>query len=333
MPRIINESYLRRFNNPSLAEVFATYGKLSGNLLEDKQMVDEMNVLMEQDDDFDPFGHLVKKEKISPKDDCVLSFSRGNDKLQHLDVVYVSLPAGYSCPFAKACKSMAHKYGGKFKDTGKSIKDFGDIRCYAASTELYAPAARRLRWRNFHLLQEFKGDPEGMADLIKRSLDFYESENHPIRLFRIHESGDFFSMDYFDAWILAAKQRPEILFYAYTKSLPLWKERKDVIPKNLRLIASEGGTHDHLIDKEQFRKSIIVKDKGEAIEKRLNIDINDFLAAFGDEDFALLLHGVQNKEGGMTAQAQANSKILKSAAKKFHSSPVEVERLLRRYTE
>lgn len=331
MPRIINEAYLKKFDNQPLAEVFHHYGKLTGKFFEDKNVIDEMSKLMEEDD-FDPFSHLVQKERISPKDDCVLTFSKGNDKLQHLNVVYVSLPAGYSCPFAKACKSVAHKHGGKFKDTGQSIKDFGDIRCYAASTELYSPASRRLRWRNFHLLQEFKGDPEGMANLILRSLDFYESENAPIRIFRIHESGDFYSMDYLDAWIIATQKRSDILFYAYTKALPLWKERKDVIPRNLRLIASEGGTHDDLINKEQFRKAVIVKDKAEAIERRLNIDVNDFLAAFGDEDFALLLHGVQSKEGGMTSQANKNSKILKKAAKELQVPPSEVEKLLRKYT-
>jgi hypothetical protein len=36
---------------------------------------------------------------------------------------------------------------------------------------------------------------------------------------RIHVSGDFYSEAYFLAWIDVAKQRPDVKFYAYTKSL------------------------------------------------------------------------------------------------------------------
>ena len=88
---------------------------------------------------------------------------------------------------------------------------------------------------------------------------------------------------------------------------------------------------DELIDKEQFRRTIIVKDKGEAIRRRLKIDSNDFLAVFGDKDFALLLHGPQPKEAGTHAQAQRNSALLKGA-KKLNVSPKEIDRLFRYYT-
>jgi len=324
----ITEEYVSRLGN-NWAQLFAECGKLSGFFSEDRQFLQTFRKLAE-DDEFDPFGHLTKSRKIDVKKDCVLSFSRGNEKLKQLDVVYLSLPAGYACPFADICKSMAHRHGKKFK-TGKSIIDLGDIRCYAASAEMRWPAVRKQRWRNFDLLRNFKDDVTGMADLILRSMDYYESKNPPIKLFRIHESGDFFSQEYFDAWIRVVQARPQVLFYAYTKSLPFWAARKDQIPRNLRLTASEGGKMDELIDKEQFRRAIIVKDKGEAIERGLNIDSNDFLAAFGDQDFALLLHGPQAKEMGTHSQAQKNSALLK-AAKKLKADPKEVQRLLQYYT-
>ena len=37
---------------------------------------------------------------------------------------------------------------------------------------------------------------------------------------RLHVSGDFFSQDYFDAWVEVARHRPRTLFYAYTKACP-----------------------------------------------------------------------------------------------------------------
>ena len=325
-PEAITESYKKGLGDDVWVQIFEHYGKLTGVHSFDKNMLDSIRLLAEEsvDVDFDPFSHLVSSDTIEEKTDCVLSFSRGNDKLKQLDVVYLSLPAGYTCPMADICKSMANRKTGK-------ITDFGDIRCYAASAEARYPATRERNWRNFDLLRKFKGDVQGMADLILRSIEYYEAHNPPIKLFRPHESGDFFSQEYFDAWIEVAKARPDILFYAYTKSLHFWEKRKDVMPKNLRLIASEGGKVDELISKNQFRTAIIVKDTGEAIKRRLNIDVNEFLAAFSEEDFALLLHGTQSKKVGTNPQSLKNAKILK-AAKKLRADPEEINRLFQYYT-
>lgn len=326
--QLITESYTSSLGDDLLYQLFAVNDKLTGYLYEDRKFISELRVLLE--DDIDPFDHLESNEKIDDSD-CVLSFAKGNSKLSQLGAVYLSLPAGYTCPFAAACKTMAHRKGGKFKD-GKTIKDFGDMRCYAASDESRYPNVRNRNWRNFDLLNKYKSSSTDMADLISRSLDYYESENGHISLFRIHESGDFFSQTYFDAWVKVAQDRSDIVFYAYTKSLPYWKKSRDNIPKNFRLIASEGGTEDHMIDKEKFRKAIVVKDKGEAIKRGLNIDVNDFLAAFGEDDFALLLHGVQSKESGNTSQSMKNSAMLKKYAKKLHTPAGKLSKLFKYYT-
>jgi hypothetical protein len=287
-------------------------------------------------EEFDPFSHLEadSEEDIDPDEDCLLTISQPNSKLGQIQAPSLSLPAGYSCPFAKVCKSLAHRHGKKAFG-GKAIKDYGDVRCYAASAEVSYPTVRRMRWRNYDLLMSVgkKGGAQAMADLLVRSLRHYEQNNGAIRVFRIHDSGDFFSPDYLDAWIECAKAMPGVLFYAYTKSLSFWANRKSEIPKNLRLIASEGGKEDELIGKEGFRRSVIVKDSGEAIQRNLNIDVNDFLAAFGDKDFALLLHGVQSAESGQTRQSFANSKIIKNAASKFHTSPEKIEKLIKLYID
>ena len=312
-----------------LLRLFAEHRKLTGNLREDVAYLQNLTRLMEEDEDFDPFSHLVQTDQIIPAKDCVLTFSTTNDKLQELSITAFDLPAGYTCPFAKKCKAFAHKKGGKFA-SGKSIRQVGDIRCYATSSEAMYPNVRKHRWRNFDLLNEFKGDASGMADLIIRSMTYHEFRNPRIRVMRIHSSGDFFSQEYLDAWIKVAQKRNDVLFYAYTKALPFWKERKKSMPGNLRLIASEGGTHDELIDKEQFRRAVMVKDKGEAMRRKLRIDVNDFLAALGDEDFALLIHGGQ-KAGEMAKQSRANSRLIKQISQQFRVDPAEFERLLAFY--
>lgn len=329
----LTEAYvteMREYVDEEMVRHFAKHRKLTGNIKEDVGFMTNLSGLFEEDEDFDPFSHLVATGKIIPEKDCVLSFSIANDKLQKLSITSFDLPAGYTCPFAKVCKTIAHKKGGKFAGN-KSIKQSGDIRCYAASSEAMYPNVRKMRWRNFDLLNVYKGDVKGMSDLIIKSMHYHENNNPRIRVMRIHSSGDFYSQEYLDAWVATAKTRPDILFYAYTKALPFWQKRKNQIPRNFRLIASEGGTHDELMDKEQFRKAIIVKDRGEAISRRLRIDVNDFLAALGDTDFALLMHGSQ-KAGPAAKQSFANRKIIKQAADSLRVDPVEFERLLAFYT-
>ena len=63
---------------------------------------------------------------------------------------------------------------------------------------------------------------------------------------RIHDSGDFYSFKYFKKWMEIAKKCPDVLFYAYTKSLPI--VNLTIKPINLKIIQSYGGKLDHLID-------------------------------------------------------------------------------------
>lgn len=299
------------------ARLFGQFGKLSRNLREDAHFITEFTRLMREEEDFDPFGHLQATGKIDIKRDCVLSFGRGNEKMKYLNkevgVIHFSLPAGYTCPFAQICRSIAHKKGGKFP-TGSSIKDFGKIRCYAASSELYSPQARQARWRNFDLLLGVRNSSDKMTDLMERSLRYYEDNNPPFLLVRVHEAGDFFSQEYFDAWLKTAERRPDKLFYAYTKALPFWVKRLDKIPRNFRLVASLGGKHDELIDEHGLRYAEIVNDKNEAALKKLPIDPNDYYAALEDGNFALLLHGVQPAAAKAGPQLKANAADIKKYA-------------------
>ena len=182
----INESYVRRLKeklggDTELVNVYREFDKLTGIPQTDFERIHDMRIMLENDEDFDPFSHIVGSgEEINPKEDCVLTLQDGADKLQHLKVVYVGLPAGYTCPFADKCKTFAHRKGKEFpiqvgQEKPLKIKQTGDIRCFAASREAQYPNLRELRWRNFDLLREFEGDPEGMTDLLLRSLEYYEN--------------------------------------------------------------------------------------------------------------------------------------------------------------
>ena len=286
--------------------------------------------ILEQE--FDPFSHLKQftaEEDEIKEEDCVLTFGTANSKLSHFGTTSFSLPAGYTCPFAKVCKSISNRKTGK-------IRDFGDIRCFQTSLETARPSVRASRWNNQELL--FKKTKEEMAKIILKSLAHHEFSVRPVHIMRIHDSGDFFSQEYFDAWLEVIRARPDIVFYAYTKSLPFWKQRKDEIPINFKLIASSGGKADEMIEQESFRQAIIVSDMEEAIERQLNVDINEFLAIFGEGDFALLLHGTQPKEQWIkgrkaTSVARENQKIIKKAAEQFNVGPEVVSNLVNQITQ
>ncbi len=105
---------------------------------------------------------------------------------------------------------------------------------------------------------------------------------------RIHANGDFFSQDYFDGWLQVCRNNPDVVFWAFTKSVPFWVNSIDKIPPNLNMQASYGGKHDHLIDEYGLKYALLVFTEAEAKEKDLIIDTDDKLAAYGNKSFALL---------------------------------------------
>jgi hypothetical protein len=64
----------------------------------------------------------------------LLKFSTGNAKLGKR--LIFSLPAGYSCPNAGVCKTMANRTTGKIMDLPQQpIDPTTDYRCFAAMSE------------------------------------------------------------------------------------------------------------------------------------------------------------------------------------------------------
>jgi len=131
---------------------------------------------------------------------------------------------------------------------------------------------------------------EGMHQLIIDSLP------PPAERIRVHVSGDFFSSDYFEAWVLTAMDRPDVVFYAYTKSVEYWSAFRAAIPTNFRLTASLGGRYDELALQMGVPTVSVVLSTQEAKKAGLPIDKDDSHAVAPDgerKSFAVLIHGVQ----------------------------------------
>lgn len=206
-----------------------------------------------------------------------LIFGNGNQKLPFYITTF-SLPAAWSCPQAFHCQTFANPVTGKLIDGKNQI-----FRCYAASQENYLKTVRKARWHNFKLLKACNSTQE-IVNLIENSLP--ESI-----VVRCHPSGDFFSQNYFDAWLQVAKNHPFVTFYAYTKSLDFWLKRAKEIPKNFKFNASLGGKLDNLAIKHKLKTVKVVYSESEAIKNKLEIDHDDSHAYRQSKSFALLLHG------------------------------------------
>lgn len=211
----------------------------------------------------------------------LLKFQQGNAKLGK-NIYTFSLPAGHSCPFANDCLSKADKLTGKLTDGPNT-----QFRCFAASAEAVYPNVRIARWHNFDLLKKLNSNES--KDLILASLP------KKANIVRIHVSGDFFNESYFMAWLQVAKLRPNVLFYAYTKSLIYWVNYIKEIPSNLVLNASEGGKLDAQILEHGLKFAKVVYSPEEAEKLGLSIDHTDEAAYKTKESFALLIHGQQPK--------------------------------------
>jgi len=216
-----------------------------------------------------------------------LKFSKGNAKLGKQTLIF-NLPAGKTCPGASLCKAFA-----VMGDNGKTrIQDGAEtvFRCFAASSEAQYPATFAARAYNLQTIVEALRDGSA-ADLINEGIQSHRTKN--TKLVRIHESGDFFSGVYLDAWIEVAHRNPDLKFYCYSKSLQLFVNFK--LPTNFYMTASYGGKFDHLIDEGYFtRYSKVVMNDSEAEELGLQVDHDDS-HCFGDKPFALLVHGIQPK--------------------------------------
>jgi len=131
--------------------------------------------------------------------------SRGNKKLPSSTAIF-NLPAGRTCPNSTAqCRKF----------------------CYARKAERIYPAVLPFRMRNWDLTKQ-----ETFVALVSSEL----SRARTITTVRIHESGDFYSEDYFKKWIRIAEAHPNLIFYAYTKVPRLGVFTR---PKNFILLLSD----------------------------------------------------------------------------------------------
>lgn len=164
--------------------------------------------------------------------------------------------------------------------------------CYAQQGAYVWPAVRAAHERNLELTRDpirFAGDMHLELLRLKRNL------RGRTLVVRVHDSGDFYSAKYLKAWWQVAAAHPDVVFYAYTKQVKL--VRAVPPPANFRVLLSEGGLFDSLIDTERDFHSRVFPDR-ESLELSGYADAseNDLVAALGtNHRVGLVYHGAKSK--------------------------------------
>ena len=119
--------------------------------------------------------------------------SIGNNRKLGKKIGIFNLPQGVTCPGRTAlCEKI----------------------CYAAKAERLYKAAATMRVRNLDFISQY-----GTDGFIAAMRDDIRNSN--VTMLRIHESGDFYSQTYLDAWVAIVASCPNVKFLAYTKSFHL----------------------------------------------------------------------------------------------------------------
>ena len=164
-----------------------------------------------------------------------------------------------TCPFAKECVKYCYAQKGNYTRFPKA-QELMEQKYKISKTDTFIPL---------------------MNEEIKK-----KKATHV----RIHDSGDFYSINYLLKWIQITNDNKDVIFYAYTKSIKFFKGCIN-IPKNLKIIFSEGSKTDNLINTAKDRHARIFKSK-ELLSAAgyINASDNDLKAITDNKKVGLVYH-------------------------------------------
>ena len=161
----------------------------------------------------------LKTCKARENNELYINLSDGNKKLvQNSNISFLiwSIPAVITCPFRTA---LCEKF------------------CYAKKAETAYPDVLPARMRN---LEISKSSDFVLRMIYTISVELERPKNKGKKIvFRIHESGDFYNLEYAKKWLEIMRyfeKDNRIVFVAYTKSVTYFDGVE--IPKNFKLLAS-----------------------------------------------------------------------------------------------
>lgn len=157
--------------------------------------------------------------------------------------------------------------------------------CYARKGTFRFSNVLAAHTRNLSMILD---DIQGWEDAMRLELSHVKFEGAFVR---IHDGGDFFSVDYLQAWMRIARATPKTTFYCYTKEVLMFREHVEPdCPDNFKYVFSYGGKHDHLITEDDRQCDVF--DSIEALEAAGFVDqaSSDLLAITGDKKVGIVIN-------------------------------------------
>lgn len=179
-----------------------------------------------------------------------------NSELKPHGIFNWTIPAWYvrradgsifkTCPNAGACAKVCYARNGTYR--------FSNVIA-AHTRNLDLTLDHPLEWERqiSEELLKRKYRPTGNARELPEEIKLADLDpwltqwvNNGGKAVRVHDAGDFFAEWYLEAWLRVSESNPDILFYAYTKEVSMFRNVAR-FPDNFRYLFSTGGLEDHLI--------------------------------------------------------------------------------------
>lgn len=196
-----------------------------------------------------------------------IAWSESNEKLRKLGTLSFGIPAGVAddgfntCPAKGACAGW----------------------CYARQGFYVWPHVADALERNLTIVRA--GYDRFVAIAIA---DLRERRPKTVR---VHDSGDFFEVEYLRAWFTVAATLPKIVFYAYTKMH--WRFATmfaNGMPRNFRVVQSFGGQDDERIDLAKPHARVFVSHEDREVAGYVDGTVTDAPAIAGVVKIGLVYH-------------------------------------------
>jgi hypothetical protein len=203
-------------------------------------------------------------------------FSCGNAKMIHTAeanntvMVTFGLPAGETCPFAGKCKQ----------------------HCYASCGNYGFPTVKNHLQHN---LEAANGDLPSLLQPEINRLRILAQNTGKQLIIRLHDTGDFFNMDYIQKWNRIIQANPDIIFYCYTKSWQLL-DSAEMNWQNVFYIPSTGGISDDKLGR-RAHATVIPEhaDAPDGYALGIEDDLANLKAFVSGKSLALRAHGAKRR--------------------------------------
>lgn len=171
------------------------------------------------------------------------------------------------------------------------------VGCYARSGAYNWSNVSNVHHAKLDASQDL-GFAETMIEEIKKNHKRVSKKSKQLYI-RIHDAGDFYSLDYALTWMRIIRALPDVEFYAYTKQVEMFKNIQTKydykLPDNFTLIFSYGGKQDKLINVETDRHSAVFETQEELYAAGYVDATKDDILALGDNHkVGLVYHGTKS---------------------------------------